>query len=261
MHPLTLLALSGTLSLTSAQAINLAAVLDTPLPPLSIDLLAPPPPITYSPSAATSSIAAAALAANTPPAIARRHLESRNATCSPLPSGAGPVPSPDTSTAFFSSTALSSAAKDAKAPANYTAAYTDLHAATSAPAYLGVSELTSYNTTECASMCDAKAGCTAINIYFQRTPTRSLGADCQDPPSSTLIQCVFWGEAVTRANAVNTGYTEQAFVVAIAGSNGYNKGEAVKVAAGEKSWGVRTAVSGVVVVGWAALVAGIVVGV
>jgi hypothetical protein len=260
MHSLSLLALTGTLSLASAQAINMAAVLDTPLPPLSLELLAPPPAITYDAAAATSSIAAAAAASsNTPPAIQRRLLTARtNATCSPLAHGAGPVPSPDTSYAFLNAPELSSAAKEAQAPTNYTTSFTNLHAATTAPTYLGVAELSAYDAAACAKQCDERAGCTAINVYFERTPTLQLGDDCRNPPSSTLVKCTFWGEAVTEKNAQNTGYTEQGFVVAIAGSNGYNKGDAAKVAA--KSWGARTGVSVGATLAWVGLVAGIAVG-
>ena len=244
MHLLRLLALTGTLTLTTAQSLNTAATNDTPLPPLSIDPLSPPPAKTYNPTAAASSIA------STPPALQRR----TNSTCSPRPHGAGPVPSPDTSYAFLNSPSLSSLAKAAAAPTNYTQSFTNLHAATTAPLYLGVAELAQYNTSECARQCDERDGCTAVNIYFERTPTVALGEDCQNPPSSTLIKCSFWGQAVTEKNALNTGYTEQGFVVAVAGSNGYNKGDAAKGS------GARTRVSACVVGGWVGLVVGIAVG-
>jgi hypothetical protein len=39
---------------------------------------------------------------------------------------------------------------------------------------------------------------------------------------------VFWGDAVTKQNTVNTGFTDNGFVVVIAGSNGYNKGQAAQ---------------------------------
>jgi hypothetical protein len=225
----TTLALAATLSLSSAQLINIPAVLDTPTPALSIDPLAPPPAITYDATAASSSIAAAA-DAGTPPAITRRALAPRNETCSPRPLGAGPVPSPDTSSAFLASADLAAWAKNASTPANYTASFTNLHASTTAPKYVGFVELPRYDVANCSALCDARAGCTAINVFFERAPTVVVAQECPDPKSSTLIKCVFWGEAVTAKNTINSGYTEQGFVVAIAASNGYNKGDAVKEA-------------------------------
>lgn len=229
------------LSLTSAQQINIEAALDVPVPDLFIDPLAAPPAITYDASSATSSIAAAAAAGATPAILKRLPiLDTRqtNNTCTNRTRGAGPVPSPDTSSAFLSYTPFADAAKNAATPQNYTAAFTNLHASTTATKYLGVAELTSYDPANCTAQCDAQTGCTAINIYFERSPTLNLGPGCTNAPSSTTIKCVFWGDAVTKQNTVNTGFTDNGFVVVIAGSNGYNKGEAVQQAK-EKSGAVR----------------------
>ncbi|KAF1927211.1 uncharacterized protein M421DRAFT_44610, partial [Didymella exigua CBS 183.55] len=143
--------------------------------------------------------------------------------CTNRTRGAGPVPSPDTSSAFLSYQPFADAAKSATTPTNYTAAFTNLHASTTAKTYLGVSELSSYDVSNCTAQCDAQNGCTAVNIFFERTPTLNLGPNCANAPSSTVIKCVFWGDAVTKQNTVNSGYTDNGFVVAIAGSNGYNK--------------------------------------
>ncbi|KAF1364570.1 hypothetical protein EJ07DRAFT_76454, partial [Lizonia empirigonia] len=150
-----------------------------------------------------------------------------NSTCSNRTIGAGPVPSTDTAPAFLSYAPFADFAKNATTPTNYTSAFTNLHASSTAKTYLGVAELSTYDTTNCSAQCDAQTGCTAINIFFERSPTQNVALACPNPPSSTLIKCVFWGDAVTKANTVNTGYTDQSFVVAIAGSNGYNKGQAV----------------------------------
>ncbi|KAF2624844.1 hypothetical protein BU25DRAFT_304189, partial [Macroventuria anomochaeta] len=151
-----------------------------------------------------------------------------NNTCTNRTRGAGPVPSPDTSVAFLSYQPFADFAKNATTPTNYTSAFTNLHASTTASKYLGVAELSSYDAANCSTQCDAQTGCTAINVFFERSPTLNLGPGCTNAPSSTVIKCVFWGDAVTKQNTVNSGYTDNGFVVAIAGSNGYNKGQAAQ---------------------------------
>jgi hypothetical protein len=234
MRSSTVTSLLAALALASAQQINIDAALAVPTPNLSIDPLAVPSAQTYDVSRATSSIAAAAAAGETPPAVLKRSIlveRQDNATCTNRTLGAGPVPSPDTSSAFLSFAPFADAAKNATTPTNYTAAFTNLHASSTGKTYLGVAELSSYSVSNCTAACDAASGCTAVNIYFERTPTLNLGPGCTNAPSSTVIKCVFWGDAVTKQNTVNSGYTDNGFVVAIAGSNGYNKGEAAKEAA------------------------------
>jgi hypothetical protein len=234
MRSSTVASLLAAFALTSAQQINIDAALAIPTPNLSVDPLAAPSAITYDVSSATSSIAAAVAAGETPAILKRTAtLISRqdNATCTNRTRGGGPVPSPDTAQAFLSYAPFADAAKNATTPTNYTAAFTNLHASTTAKTYLGVAELPAYNVSSCTAQCDAQTGCTAVNIFFERTPTLNLGPDCTNPPSSTVIKCVFWADAVTKQNTVNSGYTDSGFVVAIAGSNGYNKGEAAKEAA------------------------------
>ncbi|KAF3043553.1 hypothetical protein E8E11_006441 [Didymella keratinophila] len=232
MRSSTVTSLLAALALASAQQINIDAALAVPTPNLSIDPLAAPSTLTYDVASATSSIAAAAAAGETP-AILKRSLIVRqdNATCTNRTVGAGPVPSPDTSSAFLSFAPFADAAKNATTPTNYTAAFTNLHASSTAKTYLGVAELSTYNVANCTAACDTQTGCTAVNIFFERTPTLNLGPGCTNAPSSTVIKCVFWGDAVTKQNTVNSGYTDNGFVVVIAGSNGYNKGEAAKEAA------------------------------
>lgn len=48
------------------------------------------------------------------------------------------------------------------------------------------------------------------------------GSSCPDPPSTTVIKCVFWGGPVYSTNANNKGQWRNDFEVVIAGSNGYN---------------------------------------
>jgi hypothetical protein len=236
MRSTALTSLFAALTVTTAQQININAAQNVPIPELSIDPLATPPSITYDVSSATSSIAAAAHAGETP-AIAKRQS---NTTCTARPKGAGPVPSPDNSYTFLNYNVFADFAKNATTPTNYTQSFSNLHASTTASNYLGVAELSTYDTANCSAQCDARAGCTAINIFFERSPTQNV--ECPNPPSSTLIKCGFWGDAVTKTNTVNSGFTDQTFVVAIAGSNGYNKGKAVDEA--KKSGGARVTITG-----------------
>jgi hypothetical protein len=244
MRSSTVTSLLAALALASAQQINIDAALAVPTPNLSIDPLAAPSVQTYDVASATSSIAAAAAAGETPAILKRGILVERqdNATCTNRTRGAGPVPSPDTSSAFLSFGPFADAAKNASTPANYTSAFTNLHASSTGTTYLGILELSEYSVSNCTAACDAKSGCTAVNIFFERTPTLNLGPGCTNAPSSTVIKCVFWGDAVTTKNTVNSGFTDNGFVVAIAGSNGYNKGEAAKEAA-KSSGGKRVEVT------------------
>ena len=235
----TVTLLLAALALASAQQINIDVALAVPTPNLSIDPLAAPSALTYDAASATSSIVAAAAAGETPAILKRSIIERQdNTTCTNRTRGAGPVPSPDTSSAFLSFGAFADAAENATTPTNYTSAFTNLHASSTGTSYLGILELSTYDVPNCTAACDAKTGCTAVNIFFERTPTLNLGPGCTNAPSSTVIKCVFWGDAVTVKNTVNSGFTDNGFVVAIAGSNGYNKGEAAK-----SSGGVRVGVT------------------
>lgn len=237
MRLTTLSSLFAALTLTTAQKFDIDAAQQVPVPDLSIDPLASPPAITYDASRAASSIAAAAAAGETPSILKRQD----NSTCTNNTKGAGPVPSPDTAPTFLSYAPFADSAKNATTPTNYTAAFTNLHASTTAKTYLGIAELSAYDATNCSAQCDAQTGCTAVNIFFERSPTQNVALACPNPPSSTVIKCVFWGDAVTKANTVNSGFTTQDFVVVIAGSNGYNKGQAVADAKKSGSGSVRVA--------------------
>ena len=231
MRATTIASFLTALTLSAAQQINIDAALAVPTPNLSIDPLATPAAITYDAASATSSIAAAAAAGETPAILKRTFTiieRQDNGTCTNRTRGAGPVPSPDTSSAFLSYQPFADAAKNATTPSNYTQAFSNLHASTTAKTYLGVAELSVYDAQNCTAQCDAQTGCTAVNMFFERTPTLNLGKGCTDAPSSTVIKCVFWGDAVTKQNTVNTGFTDNGFVVVIAGSNGYNKGQAAQ---------------------------------
>lgn len=234
MRSTTIATLLAALSLTTAQQINIEAALAEPTPDLYIDPLERPSAIEYDVASATASIAAAAAAGETPAILKRLPTlveRQSNGTCTNRTRGAGPVPSTDTSSAFLSYQPFADFAKNATTPTNYTQAFSNLHASTTANSYLGIATLSAYDAQNCTAQCDALSGCTAVNLFFERTPTLNLGQGCTNAPSSTVIKCVFWGDAVTRQNTVNTGFTDNGFVVVIAGSNGYNKGQAAQEAA------------------------------
>ncbi|PSN74204.1 hypothetical protein BS50DRAFT_605806 [Corynespora cassiicola Philippines] len=211
MRWLQLLMLLGAASVVQAQDINVRLAEDTPNPVYSIDKGAASQVIEYDPSAAASSVIAAVEAGDLP---------------HPKPTGYGPVPTPDTQYEFLNSPEISSLAKEAPTPSGYSLSFQDLHASSSAYGYLGFISLESYDTNGCASKCNEKEGCQAVNIFVERSPTLNVGPECPNPSSTSVIKCVFWGGPVNKDNTNNAGYTDNSFVVAIAGSNGYNKGQA-----------------------------------
>lgn len=145
----------------------------------------------------------------------------RDGNCTAMPLGKGPVPTPDSVSEFLQSDELSSPANNAPTPSNYTQSFKNLHGSSTANNYLGYITLDSYDINACASNCTSQSDCQAINIFFERDPTLDVGPECQNPPSTTTIKCVFWGSAVAEQNTQNEGYHNYEFVVAIAGSNGY----------------------------------------
>ncbi|KAI8317307.1 hypothetical protein K4K59_008606 [Colletotrichum sp. SAR11_240] len=219
---------------------------------------APPPPnatvpigaaaetiVPYDANAAAASIVAEVMASPLPQATTpvkaennKRSLAVRGA-CDPQPTGAGPVPSPDTAAAFLSSADLSAAAKNAPTPAGYFNTFKNLQASSSAYGYMGYATLDSYDTKACAAKCDAINGCVAFNIYFERDPTvvsmpplpdeekkpsntiQEPADSCPNPASTNVIKCVFWGGPVYESYTTNRGQWRNQFEVVIAGSNGY----------------------------------------
>jgi hypothetical protein len=111
-------------------------------------------------------------------------------------------------------------------------AFADLHASISSLKYLEHTEVDTYDTGNCSRMCDRITGCQSFNIYFERKPLLALGPGCRISEASATIKCAFWGGMLNGdKEAKNTGYKLWDFEVAMAGSNGYNKGEGVKGAA------------------------------
>ena len=148
-------------------------------------------------------------------------------SCTPLPLGKGPVPSLDSAYSFHAFQPLSDSAKKAPTPSGYRRTFENFHASSTATGFLGYDALDSYNTTACAERCNQKSECVAVNIFFERAPTKKPGPQCANPPSTTLIKCSFWSTAVSEENTDNAGHDERMFQAVIAGSNGYVKTDEV----------------------------------
>ncbi|KAF2721948.1 hypothetical protein K431DRAFT_223218 [Polychaeton citri CBS 116435] len=220
------IALTAVAGLAAAlpQGIDLVSVADVPTPtalgPPATGLSQVP---TYNPTSAASEAASAATEDPIADEAKRRRGLDARAACATQPTGAGPVPSPDTAQTFSSDPQYDDIANNAVAPGGYSAAFTNLKGATSASSYLGYYTLKSYDTIKCQQKCDAISSCYAFNIYIERDPTLDPGAGCEDPPSTTNYKCSLWGTQIDSKTATNKGQYRNKFQVVIRGSNGYNK--------------------------------------
>ncbi|KAK5118683.1 hypothetical protein LTR85_007889 [Meristemomyces frigidus] len=190
--------------------------------------------VTYNPTtivqAATADITSVTVevtdvATSTPGGVEKRSVTtaatSGCSTAAAQATGAGPVPSPDTASAFLAYPSFSAVASAAPTPPGYTNTFTNQQASNNAYGYLGYTTLKTYDTVTCASKCNAINGCMGINIYYERDPSVTPGTGCDDPPSTTNIKCVFWGGEVTADSLNNLGQYRDQFQVVMAGSNGY----------------------------------------
>ncbi|OTA98997.1 hypothetical protein M426DRAFT_27908 [Hypoxylon sp. CI-4A] len=176
----------------------------------------------YNLSEATESATESPLPVGTEPNT-RAEIVPRQTACQPLPTGAGPVPTPDTENAFLRFRAFATIARQAPTPSGYNETFVNLHARTETYGYLGFSVSNSYDTEGCADQCSTVfRGCLGFNIFFERDPTLFPSRGCRNPPATTTIKCVFWGGDVsTETTTNNTGEVLASFHVVIAGSNGY----------------------------------------
>lgn len=162
------LALLGLLPYVLGQTLNWADV--TPLPPYSpsIDSTATAQTVSYNPTAAASSIAAQIQSGASPSKRDQPVIEKRQTACTPLPSGSGPTVSPDTVEAFESYPPFAQAAQNAVTPAGYTNTFTNLNCSNNAWGYMGFQDISSYDVSGCAALCDSTTGCIAFNICNYR---------------------------------------------------------------------------------------------
>lgn len=169
--------------------------------------------------------------------------------CAPQPDGYGPVPTPDTVSAFYAykpfhsmasaapttiSASASATASASSVPQVYQQTFRDLNASSSANSYLGLYTLKTYNAAQCAALCDSTSLCTAFNIYIERDPSVNptnndstaptvWGYNCPDPASMTSYKCTLWGSNLAANTATNAGQWREQFEVVITASNGYDK--------------------------------------
>lgn len=138
--------------------------------------------------------------------------------------GAGPVASPDTASAFLANSVLAASVSAAVAPTGYSNTFTNLNGSSQQIGYLGLYTLNSYNPALCSAKCDKVSTCMAFNIYFERDPQVNPDSNvCPNPPSTTNIKCTLYGYPISGDRATNTGQYRNNFQVVIAGSNGYVK--------------------------------------
>ncbi|KAF7193493.1 hypothetical protein HII31_05167 [Pseudocercospora fuligena] len=222
-HLFTTALLASALGLVSAQEpqLDIAAIAAAGPPPSpSIATNAPAQTVVYNAAGASQSAAAEQSAHPD----SKRATPVKRAACDPQWAGKGTVPSPDTDQAFLSYSAFSDAANAAPTPAGYTNTFKNLKAMNNALGYMGYTLLDTYDVQLCSQKCDAINGCAAFNVAFERSPSKDpspSGGACDQPPTTTLIKCVFWGGPVTARNAVNDGQYRNDYHVVIAGSNGY----------------------------------------
>jgi hypothetical protein len=147
--------------------------------------------------------------------------------CSQQPVGFGPIPSPNTDTAFSAFTTFASVAIAAVAPSGWQRTFTNLNASElydpPTMVYLGYQTMSTYDAGQCLALCDSTTGCVGANLYFERNPTLNPADACPNPTAQTLIKCALWGSLITPAAATNYGQYREQFHVVIAGSNAYMK--------------------------------------
>ncbi|TGO69922.1 hypothetical protein BOTNAR_0005g00040 [Botryotinia narcissicola] len=124
----------------------------------------------------------------------------KRTACQAQPAGTtgAPAYTSNSPSAFLANPGFSDAASAASTPAGYTQSFQNLKASNNAYGYMGLTTLENYDSE------------------FVEP-----GASCEDPPSVTMIKCVFCGGPVSTEDAVNSGQYRDNFQIVIAGSNGY----------------------------------------
>lgn len=125
---------------------------------------------------------------------------------------------------FKADAKIAEIANGAPTPRGYYQNFKNKPAANSAMNYLGYSVIQSgkYDVQYCADKCDAKAGCLAFNIYFERDPAQAPNADlCPLPEAILNMKCSYWGTGLDEKTLTNPGQWRAKFWVSIAGSNAY----------------------------------------
>ncbi|KAK2614699.1 hypothetical protein N8I77_001504 [Diaporthe amygdali] len=147
-----------------------------------------------------------------------------NGICSPERIGAGPRPEVDTPEEFLNFTTLFATARIASTPLGYKLVGQALNGSMYGKVFQGLYYLDEYNPALCASECNEIEDCSAFNVYYERDPTISPSYNgCPNPPSTTNIKCVLWGQSINTDISLNWGEDRCDFKVVVAGSNCYIK--------------------------------------
>jgi hypothetical protein len=154
----------------------------------------------------------------------------KRAACDPQWTGKGPVPSPDTASAFLAYAPFASLASAAPTPTGYNLAFKNLQAENNALGYMGFTLLDTYDIwlqrfQYCLRALPIQGSITkgrclrpAPNDHIYQM--RILVCDC-NPTDLREYSNDKRGGPVTTANAVNSGQYRNEYQVVIAGSNGY----------------------------------------
>lgn len=108
-------------------------------PPASASIATTAGVITVDPTSLASAAASAVTASPLPQTLLTTAVDNkkRQATaCAPQPTGAGPVPSPDTASAFLADASISSIASAAPTPSGFQQSFVNLHAENNAYGYM-----------------------------------------------------------------------------------------------------------------------------
>ena len=167
---LVALLLSGAaLAASTDPQLDIAAVAEAGSPPQpSIAVNAPAQTVTYDATSASAAAAATQSAQAFDTEVGKdgstNGSKMKRAACDPQWTGKGPIPNPDTASAFLAYGPFASAASSAPVPTGYNLAFKDLKAENNALGYMGFTLLDTYDTQLCAKKCDAIYGCNAFNI-------------------------------------------------------------------------------------------------
>ncbi|KAI5277001.1 hypothetical protein E4T47_00017 [Aureobasidium subglaciale] len=185
-----------------------------------------PPSSVKATSSSTSASKATITSVSTSTSSKKRQRRQATATaCSTMPNfGYTYTPSNPAPSAFLKDSTLRSQYMTANVPVNYTWRFAGFYASQSQAGYMFYTELSSYNPSQCAAICDGNSACKGFNIYFERNPKLSPGDGCSNPAPQISVKCAFYSTAVSEAYAVNVGSWRSSFNVVITGANGYTKG-------------------------------------
>lgn len=157
-------------------------------------------------------------------AVPTTTIQDVNSPCATQPAGQYKyVPTDSSAPGFLADKVLYSAALAETAPSGYDWSFAGFYASVNQAGYMGYTDLTGYNASQCSAVCDQWTGCKGFVVYFERNPTLYPAVGCSDPSMQTMVRCALYSQAVDSKYASNIGQWRSDFAVVISGSNGYNK--------------------------------------